>query len=392
MLQSELKKEQHDIPDKIPGDPGHIKVSPDYKVTRTEGGISYTGWCVGASDVVLVMAPAGKIAGRVTDSAGNSIANATIQVEFDLAGRFGNVAYPSLYFWQTSTSADADGYYIVGFLPPLWDKCRYQLSFGAEGFVSQRESVTSKGPLDEMTVDFRLLQAGSTVRGILKDNYGALLDNRAVFATVDGRRYSSCSTRTNDDGSFELKGCPVVQGLGVGAELSYNLYATGTPKDDGFEYYPDLAVDVEYEPGQNEYDVEMIAILPELTIEVDVVDSTGHPLSWYPVEIRAGGKISTQWKRDRRFYAITDETGFCRLENVPDIEGLRIILSGEYYTTSYQHLPKHQRDEIQQFSKTYINKYKRTYIPIEIVPGEKNYYVRAVILTSQQHENGMNPW
>lgn len=384
MLQSELKKGQHELGGEILGDPGNIRVK------GTEGGTSSTGFCVGASDVVLVMAPAGKIAGRVTDSAGNSIANATIQVEFDLAGRFGNVAYPSLYFWQTSTSADADGYYIVGFLPPLWDKCRYRLSFGAEGFVSQKESVTTQGPLDEMIVDFQLHRAGVTVRGVLRDNYGKALGEREIYAMVEGKTYRDCRTKTKADGSFELSGCPVDERLQMRAELSHNhMPPHEKDKYDNYVFYPDAIVDVGYVEGKSEYDIEMVAVLPEITIDVEVVDLTGHPLEHFPVEVRAaGGGISSQWQSQRNLTLRTDLQGYCRFEGVPDIEGLLLVFSGGSGTWGDLGLDEEEKKFIEQVKRQH-RVYKWTEVPIEVVPGEKEYSVRAVMLTKEQYEHGV---
>ena len=384
MLQSELKKEQHELGGEIPGDPGNITVK------GTEGGTSSTDFCAGASDVVLVMAPAGKIAGRVTDSAGDSIANATIRVEFDLADRFGNHEYPSHYFWQTSTNADADGYYIAGFLPPLWDKCIYRLSIGAEGFVRQRESVTSKGPLDEMIVDFQLHQAGVTVRGVLRDNHGKALGERAIYAMVDGKTYRDCRTKTKADGSFELSGCPVNERLQMLAELSHNnMPPHEKDKYVNYVFYPDAIVDVGYVEGQSEYDIEMVAVLPEITIDVEVVDLTGHPLEHFPVEVRAaGGGISSQWKSQRNLTLRTDSQGYCRFEGVPDIEGLLLVFSGGSGTWGDLRLDKEGKKFIEQVKRQY-RVYKWTEVPIEVVPGEKEYSVRAVMLTKEQYEHGL---
>ncbi|MBE0536343.1 MAG: hypothetical protein IH624_11795 [Phycisphaerae bacterium] len=390
LLRSELDEEQHELGGAIPGDPGIIHVSPDYKVTRAEETVWTTGWCMGASDIILVMQQAARIVGQATDPTGGGIAGAGIDVQFELSGKTGAHAYSFHDFWSTKTLTDENGFYRAGYLPRLWKQCRWRVGIAAEGFVGQSEVLTSEGSLDVMTANFQLHRAAVTVRGVLKDNYGTPLPGRAIFATVNGKQYHACSTKSDAVGKFELTGCPDAPGLGLFAELSHNPHAPG-PARDSFEHYPDLAVGVPYELRRTEYEVEMVATLPELTIEVDVVDSTGHPLSWYPVEIRAERPVSTQWKVDRGFYAIADEAGFCRLVKVPNVPGLRVVLSGQYYTSSYQHLAQPQREAIEECMKLYRNKYKWTEVPVEIEPGRKEYYIRATVLTNEESQQGVFP-
>lgn len=387
LLQSDLDKERHALPDgEIPGDPGVINVSPDYKVTKTPEGMSWTaGWCTGASDMVLFMEQAGRIVGRVTDVSGTGIAGASVNVRFALEKETGGHIYSYDRFWSTEVLTDAEGRYLVGSLPRLSKNSSRALRVAADGYVTEARTLTSDGPLELLTVDIRMHRAGLTVRGVLKDNYGVPLSDRPIFATVDGRKYFGCSTRSDVDGRFELKGCPDAQGLGVFVELTHNPHAHGSVRD-AFVYYPDVAVDVQYEAGRTEYEVELIAAFPELTINVDVLDATGHPLAWYPVEIRADVPISTQWKLDRGFYAVADEAGFCQLSRVPDLPGLKVVLSGQYYTSSYQHLPESQRRAVQECAALYRNKFRWTEVPIEIEPGRREYYVRAVVLTHEEPE------
>jgi hypothetical protein len=263
LLQSESDKERHGLglAGEIPGDSGTIHVSPDYKVVAGGESASQMAWCTGAADVMVVMEPAGRITGTVIDPAGAAIAGAAIEVQFEPSGKkYPN--YPYDRFWSTRAVTDERGGYQVGYLPRLWKDCGWRVSAAAEGFVGQSETSTSDGPLDAMTVEFQLHRAGVTIRGILMDNYGTPLPDRPIAATVNGRRYDTCSTKSDANGRFELKGCPDAEGLGVFAELSYNPHPVGSAQYDGFEYYPDLAVDAGYEAGRTEYEVEMIATLP----------------------------------------------------------------------------------------------------------------------------------
>lgn len=384
MLQSEEKQQQHELGGEIPGDPGNIDLG------GTGTGNSSTGFCSGSSDVVLVLDQAGKIFGRVTDSAGNGLANAVISVEFELADRLGNLAYPSVYFWTTDAITDAQGNYSVGKLPSLWKGCEYLLRIDAEGYVSQRESFTSEGPLDEVRIDLQLHSEGVTVRGILRDNYETLLAEREIYAMVDGKTYTDCSATTEADGSFELVGCPIDERLQVKAELSHNnMPPQEKDKYADYVFYPDVIVDVDYVDDRSEYEVEMIAILPEIVVNVEVVDFTDHPLEYFPVEVRsASGSISSQWKAQRNLTLRTDSQGYCRFENVPNIEDLRIVFAGGSGTWGDLNLNDEEKKFIELIKRQY-SIYKWTEVPIEVVPGENEYSVRAVILTTEQYEHKM---
>ena len=78
LLQSDTDKNRYalGLKGEIPGDPGTVAVASDQ-----------TGWCSGASNVVIVMEPAGRITGTVSDTTGDPLAGAAVEVRFEPAGR-----------------------------------------------------------------------------------------------------------------------------------------------------------------------------------------------------------------------------------------------------------------------------------------------------------------
>ncbi|MGI6272688.1 MAG: sigma-70 family RNA polymerase sigma factor [Anaerohalosphaeraceae bacterium] len=246
LLQSDTDKNRYalGLNGEIPGDPGTVAVASDQ-----------TGWCSGASNVVIVMEPAGRITGTVSDTTGDPLAGAAVEVRFEPAGRrFPN--YPYECVWATRAVTNEQGVYQVGYLPPLWKGCCWHVSAAAEGFVGQADVIVSDGPLDTMTVNLQLQPAVVTIRGVLKNDLGVPLPDRPVCALVGGLRYAACAARTDAAGRFELKNCPDALGLGVLALLEID--SRTADRTSPFRSYPDQAADVPYEPGRTDYYVEII--------------------------------------------------------------------------------------------------------------------------------------
>ena len=73
----------------------------------------------------------------------------------------------------------------------------------------------------------------------------------------------------------------------------------------------------------------MIAEKPELILNVEVRNSSGQLLKYFPVEIRGNrGTISSQWRVDKKLTRRTDENGRCTFTDVPNVAGLKLVLQG----------------------------------------------------------------
>lgn len=220
--------------------------------------------------------------------------------------------------------------------------------------------------------------AGITVSGILVDNYGEHLEYREVYV-------NSYRAKTDEKGRFKLVDCEIRDDFQVRAELSRNHWPPHESKKYmSYRYYVDVVVDVDYQEGVREYEVKMVAERPEFVIEVRVVDSTGQTLPYFPTEIRCkGGKtlIPSQWAAERKLTQRTDKQGYCKFTEVPNVEGLKLVMWGG---GSVWNDPLN-KEQAKQISDKY-QRYRWTEVPIEVMPGKKEYKVEPVILTNEEYE------
>ena len=345
-----------------------------------------------ASGIVLQMEPAGKISGQIKDVDGKPITNVSVTVKCNPVDDYGNELHEFIFQelggrgkrGKPITQTDKKGRYEFTNLPRFWDKTVFILNAEADGYVDKEIRFRSAGPMDYKEVDFQLYQAGLTVKGILKDNYGELLREREVYARVNGKDYRVCRTKTDKKGRFRLVGCPVTQDLQVKAELSHNHWPPHEKERYmSYRYHPDVIVGVDYEAGKTEYEVELVAERPEIIIEVELKNTAGEPLPYFPVEVRgAPGSISSQWEADKKLDQRTDERGYCRFTEVPDVENLRLVMWGGNSVWN----DNLSREEIEKISRKEYEKYKWTEIPIEVIQGKKEYRVEVTLLTEDEYE------
>lgn len=388
MLRSEKDIREKELGGPVPGNPGTLLIGKDYFYEEIENGYRTGGtWCVGARDIVLVMEPAARVFGTVTDVEGVPVCNAAVQVGFSPSDPYGNQDYSDFEFWRSTAVTNEAGYYEAGYLPRLWKACPFSVRASAEGLITETQSFRTEGALESKQVDLRMHFSGPTVTGVLKDNYGRPLAERSIYVVVGNKRYWRQMTETDGEGRFVLEGCPDDPELKIRAELSHNHTPPHeTENYKNYVFYPDVIVPVDYEPGRMEYEVEMVAVLPEIVIDVEVVDSAGNPIPDFPVEIR-GEKpdISSTWASQRLLEQRTDAGGFIRFTQVPDIEGLHLVFwGGADCWTDFRQTKEEQRrlDEVQ---KEY-EKYKWLEIPLEVLPGQKEYFVRGVVYTREEAE------
>ena len=119
---------------------------------------------------------------------------------------------------------------------------------------------------------------------------------------------------------------------------------------------------------------------PEFVLNVEVRNTAGQLLKYFPVEVRGdAGTILTEWRITKELTRRTDENGRCRFTEVPNVPKLRLVfwpgrnLIGD-------------SEEMKKINKEY-EKYKWTEIPVDVVDGRKEYTLRAVILTKDEYRN-----
>jgi len=344
-----------------------------------------------ANGITLRMEPAGTIAGQVTDADGAPISDAKVKLlRCDLADKHGNVGLFGIdvYKWSGPDElgiirTDENGRYELINLPQLWKRTKVFINAEAEGFVGDTTSFYTKGPIEYEELDLQLYRAGITVSGVLVDNYGELLQEREVYARVNGKDYTKCRTKTDDKGRFRLVSCPIAEDLQIKAELSHNHWPPHEKERYmSYRYHPDVVVGIDYEVGKTEYEVKIMAERPEIIIEVKLNNTAGEPLLYFPVEVRgAPATISSQWRADKKLNQRTDENGYCRFTEVPNVEGLKLVMwgSGGVWNETLS------KEQVEKIKKNY-KKYKWTEVPIELIPGQKEYKIEVTIPTNEEYE------
>lgn len=304
---------------------------------------------VKAMDILLVMEPSESLAGIVLDANDHPIAGAQVTTTIYLTDPNGETlpcGSPILV-----TTSTAGGEYRLQ-VPQLWPCCCFQISTQAPGYVTDT-TVLEKQKQPILRQDIKLWSQGPTVRGTLLDNYGTLLGNRRVVARIGDKPCpGNYQTYTDVYGRFELEDCPSHPNLSIVAYTSQEGLSGSTETR---VYYPDVILPIPQAMGRSDVQVELIAILPELELEVLVVDEQDTPLSGYPVSVEGNlYTISSFWREQAAFSQQTDDEGRCYFEGVPDIENLHLVLD-----------PSPQ--------------YRGTEVPIKVVEGQTEYSLRVVV-------------
>jgi protocatechuate 3,4-dioxygenase beta subunit len=344
-----------------------------------------------ASGIVLQMEPAGKISGQINDVDGKPITNVSVTVKCNPVDNYGNELHGYIFQelggrgkrGKPVTQTDKNGRYEFTNLPRFWDKTLFILNAAADGYVDKEIRFRSAGPMDYKEVDFQLYRAGLTVSGVVVNNYGEPLSERQIYARVSGEDYRACRTKTDERGRFRLVGCPATPDLQIKAELSHNHWPPHEKERYmSYRYHPDVIVGIDYEAGKMEYEVELVAERPDITIEVELENTDGKSLPYFPVEVRgAPGSISSQWRADKKLNQRTDERGYCRFTEVPDVESLHLVMWGgdDVWNETLS------KEQVEKIKKKY-KKYKWTEMPIELIPGRKEYKIEVTVLTNEEYE------
>ena len=347
-----------------------------------------------ATGIIIKMELAGSISGKVIDTDGDTIPNASVKLICgpNIKWRDGSMSLRIRNLGgigkrgELIVQTDEHGHFEFRNIPRWGHNSSFTLIASASGYVKTNSRFKAETPLETEQIDIKLLEAGLTIRGKLIDNYGEPLSARNISAaaTIDGCR-SYVRAKTDEKGEFTIEGVPVSQNLKITASLSHkrNIPPHDKEKYNSYVYYPDVVVGIDYEQGKNEYEIEMIAEKPELILNIEVKNTSGEILKYFPVEIRVDPRIiSSQWTEDKNFTCRTDENGRCRFTDMPNVRGLRLVLWGGNHVW---------HEKLSENEKIFAEEYKKKHfwadLPIEIRDGQKEYNITAVTLTRQESEN-----
>ncbi len=347
-----------------------------------------------ANGITLWMEPAGAITGHVTDVNDSPIPDAKVRLlRCNFADQYGNpttLKGINVLFWNGNgeegfVKTDKNGRYELTNLPVFWKRTKFTLQAEAAGYAGWKSSFRSQASIEYEELDFQLysIKPVLVISGVLKDNYGSPLEERIIYPRINGKDFWSFQARTDKQGRFKLAGSPIAEHIEVKAELSLNTISYNEKeKYLSYVYYPDVIVDIGYQKDKTSYEVEMIAVKPELIIEVEVEDSLGRALPYFPVEVRSDiSPIAPQWVAERNLTQRTDKNGYCKFTDVPRIEGLKLIFShiGPMWNDK---LPPEERIRIAEDYR----KYKDTEVPVELIRDQKEYKIDMTMLTKEESE------
>jgi len=344
-----------------------------------------------ATGTIIKMEPAGRIFGKVMDTSGQPLANVPVEIiDCNPVVKWRNAGM-SLSVkglggggkrGRPMVRTDEQGRYEFRNLPKFGNDSLFTLSGSLQGYVSTSARFRCRTPLENERVDIKLFKAGLTISGKLIDNYGQPLPAREIWAIATiGDCHASCRAETDESGRFRIEDCPVTENLQIKAELSHNTWPPHEKERYmSYRYYPDVVVGIDYKEGKTEYEVELVAERPEITIEVELKNSYGERLPYFPVGVRgAPGSISSQWKADKKLKQRTDKQGYCKFTEVPNVENLRIVMWGgsDVWNDTLS------KEKARKIKKEY-EKYRWTEVPIEVVPGKKEYKVSVTLLRREE--------
>jgi protocatechuate 3,4-dioxygenase beta subunit len=366
----EHREERANLGGVIPGDPGEAKiVQDDYR---------------GADRIVLQLAPAAQITGTVIDEQGNPVPDVNVGLGLGLSGEDGgelqnkegdpfhfSSKYDRLELGGPQIQTDDQGRYVLANLPRLWKNCYHGPYFEKEGYVLVSSGkAKNDGPLQDQTVDAQMYKKMDvTVKGRAVDNHGRPLIGYLV--SLFGKDMPFGGARTDAEGYFNPNCSTIVEELkiAVGREGIDDWQEANEdkemPDDYEFLYYPRTEVQIDYQPGKEDYHVEIVPERGDMTIEVVVKerDSSHAPIPDHPVQLltsyRRGGRryFDTIWQ------GTTNAEGVFVVENVPCPE-----------------------EELRAFASR-TDAYHKEAEDLRLIPGQKEYKVE---LTPRWTEKGRN--
>ncbi len=303
-----------------PPNPGNIEISIDPNE-------SVFGNCTGVTGILLKMQPALQITGKVTDKNSNGLAGAEVTLQNLRLSKQNDLSSRNTWI-KASCTTDSQGNYVLGSLPNLPKNFPIELVASKDNYIkSDGIEMLLDNTLEQAGPDFSLSNGGVTIKGFVKNSDGDSLPCYNIWHTVNGERVGTVTSLHEDggegsyaitgkNGEFELINCPAMEGLsitasGVSKSPFWDMYMRNWKLEREFEYYDEKTVDIGYEPGKNEYTIEIVLTKASRTVEFEVKGFDGQPVD--NAEVRLGAFSN----RANPFKAVTDTTGKCVFNKIP---------------------------------------------------------------------------
>ena len=357
-------------------------------------------------DIVLEMAPASVVTGRITNQEGKPIEGAVIWVDY-MEIAVGNNKIDIRDLGSTAqdketisslnlediglegrafTITDKDGRYALANLPDVWHTIRLETK--AEGYLSEARRF-----FQEQECDFTLARGDATIRGTVIDNHGTPLTGWMVTVQVrpdldgDGRGDEERDFELEDglvdhQGRFEISGVPMAPGVVVEMRTDEKPNYWGKSeltRSRKFTYYRMIQEPIKFEPGKTDYWIEIVPHRPDITLEIEVRDSKGNPLHGVPAGLCSTGFSERIWFT-AKLNGRTNKNGVCTIEEIPRMEPLHIWISRP--SSREMHYWEYDRGvnmEVKNAMIEFGSKYLPIEMKVELEEGKKNYRIPVVL-------------
>ncbi len=369
----------------IPGNPGRMIFKSDEDKYPSE-----------IKDIELRMQAASVITGRVTNRQNQPVARAVVKLEYmNVVVGENEIDIRSLgktnkeneillslddgeLRRKTFAVTDINGNYKLGNLPDVWSEVRLEAQ--ADGYATE-----AKRFFHQQDCNFTLLRADLIIRGTVIDNLGGPVVGREVEFDVDSDEVGDLEVEevfTDSKGRFELTGVPMVDSL----ELQIRTDERPRDWDENeltrgreFVYYLMIEEPIKFEPGRKEYFVEIVPHRPDITIEVEVKDSKGKPLTGVPVGVCSPGFTERLWYITK-LCGLTKENGLCTIEEAPRIEPLKlwVFVPGTNTFQDWESIPELSQ-ELKDAIKESRSKYPPNVVTVELEEDKKVYKISVTL-------------
>ena len=349
-------------------------------------------------DIVLKMAPASTITGRIIDRAGKAIANAIVwidrmafsvgenEIDIDDLGKTEKekelISSLNLEGREAERKnfaiTDKNGYYSLTHLPDVWYKARLEVK--ADGYVTEAKEIFQE------ECDFNLLRADITIRGTVIDNHGRPLTGFEVEPDMSGdsdedRDFNIEEAIIDEKGRFELTGVPEIDGLELEIrtdEKPYYWGETELTRGRKFIYYRMIEEPLNFEPGKKDYWVEIEPYRPDIILEIEVKDSKGNLLEGIPVGICSPGFSERVWYTSK-LNGKTDKKGICLIEEVPSIKPLNVWICKPTKRPEIWDIEREVNMEVKNAINEVSRKYHSTEVTVELEKEKKRYRIPVTL-------------
>jgi hypothetical protein len=355
-------------------------------------------------NVLLEMAPADIITGRVTNTTGVPIAEVTVWIDrmqmllgknlIDISNlgclnKDKDIALSPELDRKIFTLTDENGYYEFTNLPNEWSKV--WLNAKADGYPTETMEF-----YPQEYYDFELIEDTVTIRGIVIDNWGEPLVGREIGIDIDyedgenERDFNIKDAVIDANGIFELTNIPAVPGLELEIrtdEKPYDWDENELTKDRDFVYYLMIEEPIHFEPDQKEYWINITPHRPDITIEVEVKNSRGDLLENIPVGVCSPGFSERLWYLTK-LIAKTNEYGLCIITEAPRLNPLNLWICQPKRNIGDSKIDIYEGDLSQEYATAIAESqeyYSPMKVPVELEPGKKEYFIGVTLLTIEEY-------